>query len=662
LHTEHLDAVDYGRSIGSMMRWAATRATRTGKRRDGYALMVVLLITLVAGAVAMHAAILGMNTTLTQGSSDRAAQLDDAALSGIEEVRARLNASLDSVPVVGYATVEDGIAVPGVPGARRWTYVGRRGNTNNQSTTGEYGVMAHIISRVIDVVGNQSIRRAEVYQDSFARYADFTDRSRRADGAALYWAQGAVLAGPVHSNDTIRVWTGTPWPQATFKAEVTTAAIVQGKEAGVFEVGPPQEGVARVELPSTAEMNYLKTTAAGAGYSFTPARVYGDSANPTMRIEFLAIDADGDGNTTGPIDGYFRVYRLNDTSRGPGYVGAHLPEPPAMTVGGAPFTSLDSMLFSRNCGPTTMGMVAGIPREVTTDANVFESIPLAGSSADDYRTRMTPKQSAFDNASTRCFLGGDERLNGGAFRANDGAGEWLPRSTGSLPASLAGRADAAYLWPLSPQLNPRFRGVIFVEGMVGVSGVMRGRVTVAARDNIVILHNLEQSQNPGIASGCFADDDVLGLFAGRYVFTADNSLIAPQWRRDNSPMGSDWIWPRKDFDPDPRRPELTIHAVMLAMMSVASERPIPPPGLPDAWFVNRGIVRTVGGRIQGRAGQGGTFSNINTLHGAIGDITFNTCALRFPPPYFPTTGRWTLAQFFEINPQNFDPTVWFTRP
>jgi Tfp pilus assembly protein PilX len=647
-----------------MMQHRPSGAMRpiTRRARDGYALMVVLLIMLVAGVVAMHAAILGMNTSLSQGSSDRASRLDDAALSGIEEVRARLNARLDSIPAIGYGTIEDGVPVPGLPGARRWTYAGRRGNTNNQPTTGEYGVMAHIISRVADVSGSQSIRRAEVYQESFARYADFTDQSRRADGAALYWAQGSVLAGPVHSNDTIRVWSGTPWPQATFRAEVTTAMVVEGQPAAVFEKGPPQEGVARIELPSTAEMNLLKTTAAGAGYSFTPAIVTGDSATVTLRIEFLAIDADGDGNTTGPLDGYFRVYRMNDTSRGPGYVGAELPVPPSIQVSGAPFTPLDSMLFSRNCGPTTIAPVHGVNREVTSDANVLFSIPLAGSGSDDYRTRMTPRQNAFDDASTRCFLGGDERLNGGVFRATDGAGAWLPRTTGTLPASIAGRADAAYLWPLSPQLNPRFRGVIFVEGNVGVSGVMRGRVTVAARQNIVVLHNLEHAQNPGSASGCFPDDDVLGLYAGQYIFTADNTLITPQWRRDDSSMATDWIWPRKDFDPDTRRPELTLHASMLALMSVAAERPSPPPMLPATQWVNRGITRTVGGRVQGRAGQGGTFSNIGTLHGSIGDITFNTCALRFPPPFFPTTGRWTLAQFFEINPQNFDPTVWFSRP
>ena len=39
----------------------------------------------------------------------------------------------------------------------------------------------------------------------------------------------------------------------------------------------------------------------------------------------------------------------------------------------------------------------------------------------------------------------------------------------------AARADGAYLWPLSANYNANFRGVIFVEGRVGVSGVVRGR-------------------------------------------------------------------------------------------------------------------------------------------------------------------------------------------
>ena len=64
--------------------------------------------------------------------------------------------------------------------------------------------------------------------------------------------------------------------------------------------------VARIPLPGTADLNQLKNLASRAGYMFTPATVTGDSGLVTMRIEFFAIDADGDGNTTGPNDGYFR--------------------------------------------------------------------------------------------------------------------------------------------------------------------------------------------------------------------------------------------------------------------------------------------------------------------------------------------------------------------
>ena len=44
----------------------------------------------------------------------------------------------------------------------------------------------------------------------------------------------------------------------------------------------------------------------------------------------------------------------------------------------------------------------------------------------------------------------------------------------------AEEGDAAYLWPINDRFNPAFRGVVFVDGKVGVSGVVRGRVTVAA--------------------------------------------------------------------------------------------------------------------------------------------------------------------------------------
>nr|MCU0635147.1 hypothetical protein [Gemmatimonadaceae bacterium] len=630
------------------------------------------------------------NTTLSQKASDRASALDDAALAGIEEARNRLNARLDTMPMTAYRTVENGVSVAGSDGVRRWTYIGRRGNTNNLSNAGEFGVMGHIISQATDSRGNTTIRRSEIYQESFARFADFTDKSRRWDGVTLWWALGMQAAGPVHSNDTIRVWSGSPFPQATFHDEVTTQRIVLNRTNAQYMKGPPKERVARIPLPSTADLDILKSIAAGAGYSFTPSYTVGDSANATMRIEFVAIDVNNDGDVTDPDEGFFRIYQQLNTSRGIGYAQASTPAPPSphravgdTTVsigqslrhgGSTPAnTSNDSLLYAWNCGATWIAPVHGVNREVTRDDSVLYNIPVRslgpGVSA-NYNSRMLTKQQIADRATTRCFLGGDERLNGGVFRASDGAGQWLPRTAGNVPPAVAARADGAYLWPLSPAFNASFRGVIFVEGRVAVSGVVRGRVTLAARNSIMIVHNLTQSQNPGTTSGCTPDGDILGLFAGNYVLTADNMLISPQQRRRDD--GGDWIaqanvplWGnangRKDFDPDTRRPDLSVHAVTMGLNSVAAERPNPPGGLAAARYVNRGTMRGVGGQIQDRAGQTGTMSG-GQLHGITTDISFNTCAKRYPPPYFPTTGRWTLTQFFEVNPTGFSPSVWFNRP
>jgi hypothetical protein len=272
---------------------------------------------------------------------------------------------------------------------------------------------------------------------------------------------------------------------------------------------------------------------------------------------------------------------------------------------------------------------------------------------------MINKQTAFDNINARCFLGGDDRLSPtGVFQPTDSAGGWMLRTAGTVPAAVAARPDGAYLWPLSPAYNADFRGVIFAEGRVAVSGVVRGRVTISARTNIIIAHDLVQATSPATANGnCRADDDIVGLFAGRYILYADNSLQAPQRRRDNSNTGSAWL-ARKDFDHSPRRPDMAVHAAMMALHTYGAERPNPPAGLPAAQYVNRGTVRVIGGLISNFIGQTGTMSGSN-LHGVNGDLSFNRCALPFPPPYFPTTGRWSRSQIFEVNPVGFSPSTWF---
>ncbi len=613
-----------------------------------------MMVSVVGAVIALASAMMVMSGTLVQASSDRAAAVDDAALAGLEEARNRLNARLDSMPLTSFRTVESNAAIANSNGIKRSTWVARMGNPDSLANAGEFGVQGEIVSQAVDASGNVAIRRSLVSQQSFARYAYFTDQSKNANGSILWFANGWTAQGPLHSNDSLYIYNG-PAPQAIFKDVVTTAKGVYNKADGQFDKGPPQEFVAPIALPGTADLNTLRSIAARAGYVFTPSVVSGDSALSTMRIEFVAIDADGDGNTTGPDDGYFRVYRVRGNSAyGLDYAMARTPAVPAGSpVPSGSGSAVDSTLFSWNCGVTTT--VAGR----TATPTRFAQIPVAASG--NYRARMLAKQTAYDHVNAKCFLGGDPRLNAtGLFTATDAAGDWLPRTAGSVPAIVAARPDGQYLWPLSARYNPDFRGVIFVDGRVGVSGVVRGRVTLASRNNLVVLHNLEQATNPGVTSGsCKPDDDMVGLFSGENVLWADNMLNAPQQRRDNSNAGSAWLLPRKDFNPSTTSSDLVLHAVALALRSIGTERPSPPSGLATQYWVNRGFVRQVGGRIQSRAGQGGTLSG-SVTHGYLSDISFNKCALNYPPPYFPTTGRWAISQFYEIDPQGFSPGRWFS--
>mgnify|MGYP001206670972 CR=1 FL=1 len=634
---------------------ASARRTATARPRRGFALLSVILVSVVATTLALALGTMAMSNHLIQGASEKAMTVDDVALSGLEVARARLNAKLDSVPSVGYATIEDGVMVSvGGRAITRSTWVARLGNSDSLTEGGEYGVQAEVISRSVDAGGNAAVRRALMYQQSFARYAYFSDIGLNSNGSILWFANGWTAQGPLHSNDSLYIWNGS-YPQAIFRDEVTTAKGIENKSKGWFLKPPPREGVARIELPSTAELNQLKAIANRAGYVFTPTFETGDTATVTMRIEFVAIDVNGDGDNTDEDEGFFRVYQMDASMpNGNGWAMGRVPAPPTSGVpvhNGAGGVTRDSVLYSPNCGVTTT--VGGVMRTPTT----FADIGIAGGS--NYRNRMRPKQDAFDHANARCFLGGDPRLTPtGVFQPNDPAGAWLPRTSGTIPGSIAGRADANYLWPLAPIYNPDFRGVMFVEGRVGISGTVRGRLTLASRDNMVVLHELRQAVDPSTTNGmCRPEDDIVGLLSGRHVLWADNMLQTPLQRRDNSSNGSNWA-ARKDFDPAAARPDMAVHAVILALGSIGTERPSPPSGTAASAFVNRGTIRQVGGRIQDRAGQGGTISS-GFLHGYLSDITFNKCALRFPPPYFPTTGHWARGQFFEIDPTRFSPSTWF---
>jgi Tfp pilus assembly protein PilX len=402
--------------------------------RDGYALLLVLLLVMAIGILAGGAVAVVGNSGLITAYEARRAELETLADAGVEVARARLNDDRALYPATGYRTLENGVtptdaAGAPIPGVRRWTYAGPVGQTS-----GQYGVFGSIVS-VVQAGNARVVRRGDVAQESFAKYAYFTNT----EPANISFGGGDVISGPVHSNDDLKIYSSG----ATFRGpgSVTTSGVVQGKQYGTFTEGYT-ERVARIPLPTLADLNELRGYAQQGGTELTAAPG-GGTFEARMRIEFVVIEL----NDNGRIDeneGFFRVFR--STGQIPYLMGRQ---------GGLGWEA------SENCG-------------WYDNANVFRAIKDTPGTATERRDKLR-------GARARCYLGGSDSLYNGQFVAEiAGRGAWMERDfelAGTVPPRLAARPDVDYLFPLSRALNPNFKGVIHVDGKVAVSGTVRGRVT-----------------------------------------------------------------------------------------------------------------------------------------------------------------------------------------
>ena len=443
----------------------------------GIALITVLLVSMVIAGIAVGAALVSTNVALINRYHDRQSLLASAADAGLEQARSLVNGNKSLYPASGFTTLENGALVTDasgtvIPGLKRYLYVGPTG-----VTSGQYGVFGSIVSIVKDAQGDQVVRREEVVQESFAKFAYFTD----VEPSTIAFGNGDAIYGPVHTNDTLRIYSSG----ATFYGPVETSKAINGKPYGTFKQGYTENAVA-VPMPTSVDLTKLKTQAQAGNL----ALVSGTSGKTqtTLRIEFVAIDLNipADGNVTDANEGFVRVYQAIN----PGDV--------VVTTGSRPNNSGgQGLAASENCGDyhgTTFVAAKKHP---------------AGTPPHDYVTALT-------SASRRCYLGGSDSLFG-TFQneqATDAHGAWQkwPGPAVNNPV-VQGRADGAYLWRISRAFNPTFKSVIYVAGDVVVSGVVRGQVTLAASGNIIIGDDIIYATNPA-AGTC---NDILGLFAGLNV-------------------------------------------------------------------------------------------------------------------------------------------------
>ena len=580
---------------------------------EGIALLLVLMIVLAVGALAVAAVALNGNSAMVNGFEERQDALETVADAGLEVGRSKLNASRSAFPDSGYTALENGVTptdAAGTPmnGWKRFTYAGPIGTTQ-----GQYGVFGSLVTVAQAPNGDRVVRRLDVSQESFAKYAYFTD----VEPASISFGGGDMIQGPVHSNDYIKIYSSG----ATFRGPggVTTARTITGKQYGTFVDGY-QENAPRIELPPTTALTRLQGYASAGGTAFTePAG--GTSANTRMRLEFLWIDVNGNGAADAD-EGFFRVF----VSPQEWYVTAQKP--------GMGWPS------SRNCGWWN-----------AASREFVAAVDSIGAAAQRQLTHVNP--------ASRCFLGGDPTLTDSAFAPGswNGPGKegWIPRgfalnNAATLPAALTSRADFAYLFPLSHALNPNFKGVIHVTGDVGVSGVLRGRVTLAATGDIHILDDLTYAVTPGGTGDC-SDRDMLGIFSGNDVIVNDNAPNTPQ---QLVPASS-------TYSPlDDSNTGVFVNGVILALdvFTVQDYDSGPTATNPcGAVTWGRGCLFLTGGVIQQTRGPVGT--SLGT--GFLKRYSYDVCAAKRPPPYFPTTGRFSRSRYYEIDPVGFDVSSFYAQ-
>jgi hypothetical protein len=160
-------------------------------------------------------------------------------------------------------------------------------------------VFGSIVTVVEDDFGNEIVRRNEVFQESFAKYAYFTN----SEGGAIYFLGGDQIFGPVHSNDQIKIHnTG-----ATFHGPVETAQDVLDPQFATFMQGYTEFG-RFIPLPQMADLLKLKVQAQAGNTAFM-GNSAGGPGEATTRLEFVAIDLNVDGDVSDDNEGFVRVYQ-----------------------------------------------------------------------------------------------------------------------------------------------------------------------------------------------------------------------------------------------------------------------------------------------------------------------------------------------------------------
>ncbi|MBL8958836.1 MAG: hypothetical protein JNJ98_03215 [Gemmatimonadetes bacterium] len=676
-----------------------TPASRRPRR--GSALMLTMIFTLALGGLAISSIYMGASTSMLSKLYDRERDYRYAAewALAIGESRITVDTTFtlpDSlyVQLMNGQTVTDALG-QAVPKVKVDLYAGVGGQSS-----GQYGRFIELVAVAYDNGGARHVRRLELQAENFARYAMFVDQW---PGSACY-ATGEILRGRAHSNQDWKNCGSAPGVVHTD----TVSAVGNVTGTGQYQ-SAKLNGVPRINFPSVAKLSFMPGYASSANLSFVPNAVVGTVGG--SRMEFVAVDLDGDSALTGPAEGYFRVFDSTvDTTRTRMSWAGNTTQ--VVTVlGGAQRINVVNhcglnYVFDNN-GDGIITDTAFVPLAVHDSLTArylwfsdsirlnFRPANRNGITSDAIRDARRGLTSPATTAATiaafmlnppagqpiRCYPAGDPRLmpverrasampftgpldpqdrRGGTdttFSAVTLTGSWRAwPGWGGVSFFTPGvtrrqAEEEQYLWPIHRTQNLNSKGVIYVAGNVWLGGVFRGRATVYISGTGKFYDDLTYVTNPASLPIC---QNLLGIITGQNLDIIDGVMTRPRRVNGTAAANTRFFDDNQDF---------FLHAVTLtgvvntsAVTGVENWGTGPSTGrqcTPVAGYTvvtSGGCIAQAGGVIT--RGLTATFAGSNT--GFAENRVKDACLDVDSPPYFPLTGRYVDNEFFEIDPAVFN--------
>jgi hypothetical protein len=681
--------------------------------RRGAAVFLVLIITIASAALAASAILLGSGARLVTNYRSQERDLIYGADAALQVGTTLLTSNPFVLPETSYVQLSanapliaaDGTVIPNVVYD---LYAGPTGAASRQ-----LGRFVTVVAVAKDTLRHrQFVRRVELNQETFARYAYFSVSEN-----GICFGSGDRLLGPVFSDDVISTCGGQ---QAEFMDSVDTPQTFVNGNPALDTLYDGWTKVARpLLLPSGASLATLFGLAAAGNTVFTTPNVATDSTSVIRsRLEFVAYDLNGDGDSTQPGEGFVKFYQVDEGTK------SLTPQPTGAAWSGA---QLDSVAIGylrsgisrqhdvNDCGEwrevfddngnleweffpiavhssawykTIVGAAVGglVPAAVSaanaqevTVVGMFapaDTISVAG-------TALNPLRNGSSSYPPRCYAGGDphlvaiERDTSAAAPLRAGtqwsAQNWTYGRRGGTDTTFTGgdASDPAHPtrmghwlpWPgpTPAPFTPAFQAAhpdwrylypidkTYNPSFTGVVAV-HGSVGLSGIMNghVTVYTDGSAAILDNLLLTNAADTTCQHLFG---ILAGHNILAADNGI--NAPAGTNVT----RLNMRGGSSSLWVQSTVMALGSWGAEGLVPDAGVLavpqqqpcNASLLARGCLNVQGSIIQT------TRQTVNGGgYGYQKAYAYDECAAQNPLPFFPTTGRFTTNNYYETDPVHFN--------